>query len=57
MYRQSGERAGRALSKKDYALWKRECDWFNRALAMEPADRRTEVQDVWNVAYKAATGP
>lgn len=57
MYRQSGERAGRALSRKDYTLCQRECDWFRRALAREPADRRAEVQEVWDTAYKAVAGP
>ncbi len=55
-YRDAGQKAGKAQSRKDYRLRSFHCDWLRRALALESQPYRDEAHAAFDEAYCIETG-
>lgn len=52
VYRESGRRAGKAMKRRDVALFNHESQWSRKAFYIEEPDYRREAMREWNEGYK-----
>jgi hypothetical protein len=57
IYEECGTKAGKAARRKDMATVRFHQTWFNRAMLMEPEERRTECRKSFSDAYREEAAP
>ena len=56
-YTDTGTKAGRAARRKDMATARFHQAWLNRALTLEPEERRAECRKAYTDAYREEAQP
>jgi hypothetical protein len=51
VYRQSGERAGKAATHQDWGMVNHQQKWFRKACRLEDEDVARRVRKIWDDAY------
>ena len=57
IYRDCGNKAGKAARRKDMATARFHQAWFNRAVAMEPEEKRSDCRKAFSDAYREEAAP
>lgn len=56
IYENAGEKAGTAARRKDMATVTHWQSWCNRAVALEPDDRKAACREAFRNSYREANG-
>lgn len=55
-YTDAGAKAGTAAKRKDMSTVSFHQSWCNRAVALEPDERKAECREAFRTAYREASG-